>query len=53
MGVKEGLALADDSEELNLSPKTLVEEKVIGSQSSLLSLKPLSIASLSEFDGLG
>ena len=36
---------------MNLSPKALVEEEVLGSQSSLLSLKPLSIASLIDFEG--
>ena len=51
LGVKEGLDLVDDLEELNLSPKTLVEEEVLGSQYSLLYLKPLSIASLSKFEG--
>ena len=49
---KEALALANDSEDLNLTPKTL-EENVLGSQSPLLSLKPLSIVSLSDFEGLG
>ena len=47
---KEGLAPGDILEDLNLSHKTL-EEKVIGSQSSLSTLKPLCITSLS--DGLG
>ena len=50
---KEGLALADDPEDLNLTPKSLAEEKALGSQSPLLSLKPLSIVSLSDFEGLG
>ena len=47
---KEGLAFEDVSEDLNLSHKS-VEEKVIGSHSSLSALKPLCITSL--FKGLG
>ena len=46
-----GMDISDDLEDLNLSPKALVEEEVIGSQSdSLLSLKPLYIASLTDFE---
>ena len=52
LGVKTGIDISDDLEDLNLSPKALVEEEVLGSQSdSLMSLKPLCIASLSEFEG--
>ena len=48
--VQEGKALEEISEDLNLSHQSL-EDKVIGSQSSLSALKPLCITSL--FKGLG
>ena len=52
LGVKTGMDIADDLEELNLSPKALVEEEVFVSQlDSFMSLKPLCIASLTDFEG--
>ena len=43
---------SDGLEDLNLSPKALSDGAVLGSQPvSLMSLKPLCIASLSEFEG--
>ena len=52
MGVKTGFDKSDGLEDLNLSPKELVDEAVLGSQfDSLMSLKPLCIASLSDFKG--
>ena len=50
--VKMGFDKSDGLKDLNLSPKAFIDEAVLGSQPvSLMSLKPLCIASLSEFEG--